>query len=127
MESDRRFIIDTHIFVWWMEKDNRLRKNIENIIADPQNFIFLSTVCVWELVTKKKIGRLRLPKDWKETVNSGRFEILPINLEHVLALETLPLYHKDPFDRMLIAQAQVENCRLITVDPKIKKYKVRTL
>lgn len=127
MESDRRFIIDTHIFVWWMKKDNKLRKNIENIITDPQNFIFLSTICVWEMVIKKKIRRLRLPKDWKETVNSGRFEILPINLEHVLALETLPLYHKDPFDRMLIAQAQVENCTLITVDPRIKRYKISTL
>lgn len=126
MANNKKFLLDTQIFIWWM-KDENLRKNITNILSDPVNIIYLSTVSVWEMIIKKKIGKLRLPKDWKITIQDGRFEILPINLEHVLAVESLPLHHKDPFDRMLIAQSKVENFTMITSDSKMNKYNIRVI
>ena len=80
-----------------------------------------------QIVVKKKIGKLRPPRGWKEDVKASGFEILPISLEHIYPLENLPLYHKDPFDRMLVAQAKVEDLTLITNDKKIWKYKIDVL
>lgn len=124
MAKSDRFLLDTQIFIWWMEDQKRLKENIKSVLTDSTNTIFLSVTSVWEMVIKLKIGKLKLPKNWKQTIRNGRFEILPVNLEHTLALEELPLHHKDPFDRMLIAQANVEGCTFITVDQKIQKYKI---
>ncbi|KKQ85568.1 MAG: PilT protein domain protein [Candidatus Woesebacteria bacterium GW2011_GWB1_38_8] len=119
-----KYLIDTQVFIWWMEESGRLKKGIKDILLNPQEIIILSAASVWEMVIKIKIGRLKLPHDWKDTLHKSRLEILPINLQHIYAVETLPLYHKDPFDRILIAQAKVEGCTLITEDPKIKRYKI---
>ncbi len=124
MAKSDKFLLDTQIFIWWMEDKKRLKENIKNILSDSSNSVFLSVTSVWEMAIKLKLGKLKLPKDWKQTIKNCRFEILPVNFEHALALEELPLHHKDPFDRMLIAQAKVENCTLITVDQKIQKYKI---
>lgn len=126
MANNKKFLLDTQIFIWWM-KDEKLTENITNILSDPTNIIYLSTVSVWEMIIKEKIGKLKLPKNWKITIKDGRFEILPISLEHVLVVETLPLHHKDPFDRMLIAQSQTENLTLITSDLKMNKYKIQII
>lgn len=126
MVNNTKFLLDTQIFIWWM-KDEKLQENVKNIISNPANTIYLSTVSVWEMIIKKKIGKLKLPKNWKITIEDGKFEILPINLEHALTVETLFLHHKDPFDRMLIAQAKVENLIMITSDPKMSKYKIRVI
>lgn len=126
MARNKSFLLDTHIFIWWMEKNKKLSKDVKSIIENPENQIFLSTVSVWEMIIKKSAGKLKLPHNWKTTLKNSRFDILEVSLEHVYLLESLPLLHKDPFDRMLIAQAQAENCILITDDSKIKKYKVDT-
>lgn len=126
MVNNKNFLLDTQIFIWWM-KDEKLKEDVTNILSDPANTIYLSTVSVWEMIIKKKIGKLKLPKDWKTTIKDGRFEVLSINFEHALAVETLPPHHKDPFDRMLIAQSKVEDLILITSDPKMSKYKIRVI
>lgn len=127
MAKNKCFLLDTHVFIQWMIKDHRLKKEVVMILRDPQFQIYLSISSVWEMVIKKKIEKLKLPHDWKETIKDSMFEILPIRLEHAFALETLPLYHKDPFDRMLIAQAQIEGATFITGDEKIWKYDVEVL
>lgn len=124
MVRNKCFLLDTQIFIWWMMRENRLKKEVETILKDPQSCIFLSIASVWEIIIKKKIGKLRVPHNWKETLRDSQFEILSINLDHIFKLETLPLYHHDPFDRVLIAQAQVEEATIITADEKIGKYKV---
>jgi len=107
-----------------MEKNPRLRKNIRDIISDVNSEIHFSTVNVWELVIKKQVRGLKLPRNWKKDLRKIGFTHLPITLEHVYSLETLSLIHGDPFDRLLIAQARAEKLKLVTADPKIWKYKV---
>lgn len=127
MEKNLKYLLDTQIFVRWMEGGKRLTKEIKTILENPRSVVYLSVASVWEMVIKKKLGKLRLPRNWKETLKDSRFEILPITLDHTYSIESLPLIHRDPFDRMLIAQALVEKATLITGDSKIKKYKVPIL
>lgn len=122
-----KYLLDTQIFVLWMQGSKRLKEEIREILKSPQNTVYLSVASVWEMVIKKKLGKLRLPRDWKETLKESRFEILSIILEHAYAVESLPLLHRDPFDRMLIAQAITEKATLITGDSKMKKYKANIL
>ena len=122
-----KYLVDTHIFIWWMKQDKRIKKEIKSILQDPQNYIYLSIATVWEIVVKKKIGKLKVPHDWKVTLKESNFLLLPISLEHVYKLENLPLHHRDPFDRMLVSQAIVENATLITGDNKLWQYDVALL
>jgi len=124
MVRNNRFLVDTNVFIWWMEKKKPLGKDISHIISDPNNYIFLSLASIWEMSIKEKIKKLKLPKDWKKDIQSGTFEILPISIDHIFGLDYLPLLHKDPFDRILVAQANIEGLTLITSDPKIWKYNV---
>ena len=122
-----KYLVDTHIFICWMKQDKRIKKEIKSILQDPQNYIYLSIATVWEIVVKKKIGKLKVPHDWKVTLKESNFLLLPISLEHVYKLENLPLHHRDPFDRMLVSQAIVENATLITGDNKLWQYDVALL
>lgn len=125
--ENKRFLLDTQIFIWWMKQDKRIKKEISSILKDPQNQIFLSVATVLEIVIKKTTGKLKVPHDWKQTLKKSNFLLLPISLEQAYKLEDLPLHHRDPFDRMLIAQAKSENATLITGDEKIWKYEVALL
>ncbi len=120
-------LIDTQIFIWWMEKNNRLSAKIKFILEDPQEQIFLSLVSIWEIVIKKSIKKLKTPADVEGGIEKSGLEVMPIDLSHVLHLEYLPLHHKDPFDRLLISQAQVEKVTIITADPLFRRYDVKTL
>lgn len=122
-----RYLIDTHIFILWMEKNKRLSKNIFNLLNNPQNQIFLSVVSVWEIIIKKEKKKLKTPKDVEGGIKASGFIAVKIDLRHVLEVEELPMYHKDPFDRILISQARVENLTLITADKKIWKYDLSLL
>lgn len=127
MASSNGYLLDTHIFIWWMDKNSRRLGNLAKILSDPKNTIFLSVVSVWEMIVKQSKGSLKLPKDIKSGIKASGFTILPISDSHVFELENLPLHHQDPFDRMLIAQAAIENLTLITLDKKIDKYGADTL
>lgn len=127
MAKSEVFLLDTQIFIWWMEKSDRLSKSIINLLRNPQNKIFLSVASVWEMVIKKAKQKLKLPKDIETGIKASGFEILSIEITHVLGIEKLPAFHQDPFDRMLISQSQIEKLRLISSDKKIWKYDVATL
>lgn len=120
------FLLDTHIFIWWMENDKKLSKEIISILSEPNDQVFLSVVSVWEIIIKQAKKRLKVPDDIEGGIHDSGFKLIPITLRHVLAVKKLPFYHKDPFDRMLIAQAKAENLNLITTDQKIKKYDILT-
>ena len=123
-----KYLLDTHVFLWSLNNDRRLKNSLREILINPGNEIYLSIVSAWELGIKLKTNPgFKLNTSIRETFEISGFEILPITFEHVLPEYKLPLYHKDPFDRMLICQAKAESFTLITHDPKIWKYKVKLL
>lgn len=122
-----RFLLDTHILLWWLGDDQRLSVEVREIIGNPENFIFVSAATVWEMSIKKSLGKLSVPSDLLEKLKENNFEVLNITAVHGLKVEDLPHHHKDPFDRMLIAQTLVEGLTLISGDTKFKLYDVPLL
>jgi PIN domain nuclease of toxin-antitoxin system len=116
-------LLDTHILLWWLANDEKLPSRAGELLADPSQMIFVSAASLWE--TAIKIGAKKLKVDLDEfeqgIVHSG-FQILPVTARHALATARLPRHHADPFDRMLIAQAQVEPLRLLTHDAVLTRY-----
>ena len=127
MSNLQGYLLDTHIFLWSLDETKRLTKEVAKILKDPRNRIFVSVATAWEISIKQKKGKLPLKTTLEECFRKSNFEILEIKLPHILQLENLPFYHKDPFDRMLVAQAIVEKLMIITQDEKIKKYDVSVL
>ena len=119
------YLLDTHIFLWWLNDDKNLKKSLRNIISDPKNRIYVSVINGWEISIKNKLGKLPLKTTLKECFEVSGFEVLSIGLNHILTLDKLPLIHNDPFDRLLIAQAMTENLILLTDDRKMEKYEVK--
>jgi PIN domain nuclease of toxin-antitoxin system len=124
-----RALLDTHAFLWWINDDARLSDRCRAIISSGVNEILFSAVSAWEIAVKAGIGRLTIPGDLETytlaQVSRNRFEVLSISLSHALRASCLPPHHKDPFDRMLIAQAQVERVTILTGDAQIARYPIR--
>ena len=124
-------LLDTHAFLWADGEPAKLSATAKAACEDPAHVLLLSVVSVWEMQLKIILGKLavRAPlrqiiQDW---IRQSRLEILPLNLEHVLHLDSLPAHHKDPFDRLLIAQAQVEGCDIVSQDRAISRYPVKII
>jgi PIN domain nuclease of toxin-antitoxin system len=117
-----KYLLDTSILIWWLTGDNRLKTETRGIISSSSYVKYVSVISVWEIIIKSQAKKLKLVVPLKKVLDDFGFEILNINLDHVLKMDALPLIHKDPFDRMLIAQSMVENCKLLTSDKKVLKY-----
>lgn len=118
-------LLDTHAFLWAIDNNPDLSQEAREAIVDGNNIVFVSAATAWEISIKKAIGKLKIPnEDYLQELKLHRFTPLAITTEHALAVENLPPHHKDPFDRMLVAQAQIEKLRLVTRDPRIKAYAV---
>lgn len=126
-----RYLLDTHTFLWWNMDDPQLSTIAKAIIADGNNEIFLSAATAWEIAIKTARGRPTLPEDPTRYVsnrlNLHAFQALPIQIHHAVYVYKLPMHHADPFDRLLIAQSQLESMPLITVDADICKYEVEVI
>ena len=126
-----KLLFDTHAFMWWDSDPSLLSRRVLALCQDPENDLLLSVVSVWEMQIKAQLGKLKLDLPLDELVENQQringIQVLPVKLEHVLALDELPFHHKDPFDRMLIAQAQVERLTLVTGDLRLKAYPVKIL
>jgi PIN domain nuclease of toxin-antitoxin system len=120
-------LIDAHVLCWWIGDLPELADDARSAIADPANIVSVSTASVWELAIKRAAGRLEFDGDFREELETNRFDILPIGLDHALAAATLPPHHNDPFDRMLVAQAQIERLTIVTRDRRIPQYGVQVL
>ncbi len=121
-------LLDTHVFLWAVDNNPNLSPVAREAIVDGHNIVYVSAATAWEISIKRAIGKLKVPEsDYLEELRLHRFMPLSITTEHALALENLPPHHKDPFDRMLIAQAQEENLALVTRDPRLKAYDVRII
>lgn len=121
-------LLDTHTFLWWNLDAPQLSPTAREFIADGRNQIYLSAVTAWEIAIKFAKGRLVLPElpDVYVTnrINEDNFNVLPIQVSHALLVAQLPDIHQDPFDRLLIAQSQIEKLPLLTVDSFIQQYQV---
>lgn len=124
-----KLLFDTHAFIWWDGAPANLSTHVLALCQDPANTLLLSVVSVWEMQIKLHLGKLKLSLPLAEIIEGQRrtnnIEVLPIALDHVLALDTLPDHHKDPFDRLLIAQAIVEGATLMSNDPILRKYSAK--
>jgi PIN domain nuclease of toxin-antitoxin system len=117
-----RLLIDSHTFLWWSEPSPHLSLTARGAIADPTNEVLISAAAVWELTIKVSSGRLSLPEDLETMVASQRFAILSITFPHLTRLAGLPRLHRDPFDRMMIAQALAEGIPIATSDRVFASY-----
>jgi PIN domain nuclease of toxin-antitoxin system len=117
-----KFLLDTHLLLWWLSNSPLLPEQARRLIADPDNTIFVSAVSLWEVWLKTSVGKLRVPSGFARKLAAEPFEDLPLRAEHTPAVATLEWHHRDPFDRMLIAQAKCENLVLLTGDSALGAY-----
>ena len=123
-------LLDTHVLLWWIDGGKKLGPRAKAAMFRPGVSAWISAASAWELAIKLSAGRLKLGKPPEATVSAlleGGFHGLPISLRHALAVRSLPSHHADPFDRMLVAQAQCEDLTIVTADRAIEHYDVRTL
>lgn len=120
-------LLDTHVLLWVLTNDPTLADAGRQSIVDGSNRVFVSAVTAWEITIKKALGKLRAPDDLLAQLTERRFTGLDVTIAHALAVGRLPDHHTDPFDRLLIAQAQTDRLTLVTRDPNIARYDVETL
>jgi PIN domain nuclease of toxin-antitoxin system len=126
-----RSLLDTQVFLWWNMDDPRLSQTARELIADGHNELYLSAASAWEIALKAARGSLSLPEPPEQYVPSRmrfhRILALPIQLRHALHVYELPSIHRDPFDRLLIAQSRLEDLPILTIDPEISRYDVSVI
>lgn len=115
-------LLDTHTLLWWLAGAVELPKKARELVSDPGNLVFVSAASVWEIRIKQALGKVTVPPSFKEALAAEAFERLPIRIEHAHAVHELPPLHKDPFDRMLVAQAVCEELNLLTHDRQLQRY-----
>lgn len=119
-----KLILDTHAALWWLSDDDRIGSEAARQLTDDTNQVLLSAAVVWEVAIKRSLGKLHAPDDLVSTLLSAGAQRLPVTLDHAGAVETLPWHHRDPFDRLLIAQALSEGATLISRDERFRSYGV---
>jgi len=126
-----KLLLDTHIFLWLNFKPEKLSDNIRNVCSDSANQLYLSMVSPWEIQIKQQLGKLKFQSPLSKLINvqieQNDLNLLSIQLKHICALGDLPHIHKDPFDRLLIAQSHVESMRLVSTDKKFQQYSVEVI
>lgn len=119
-----RLLLDTHALLWWLSDDARLARPARAAIADAANDVYVSAATAWELAIKAPLGKVSMPDDLGEQLSANALLPLPVQVRHALAVRYLPDHHRDPFDRLLVAQAQIEGLTLVTADQSILRYDV---
>jgi PIN domain nuclease of toxin-antitoxin system len=117
-----RLLLDTHIVLWWLNDDPLLSQSATPLIRESESIIFVSAVSLWEIWLKQSLGKLELPEEFEDVLAAESFESLPLTAAHAREVARLPWHHRDPFDRMLVAQAWVENLTLLTADSVLAAY-----
>lgn len=126
-----RFLLDTHVFLWWILDDARLSSRVHGLIETGSNEILFSAASAWEIAIKAQLGKIMLPGKpdtfVSEQLNKNRFTALPVNVSHALRTYELPQLHRDPFDRLLVAQSLLEKLPILTSDSLIRQYSVEAV
>lgn len=119
-----KLLLDTHAALWWLAGDDRFGAEAERQLGDDTNRILLSAAVVWEVTIKRSLGKLQAPADLASTLLSAGAQPLAITLDHAAGVEALPWHHRDPFDRLLIAQAFTEGAAIVSQDDRMHPYGV---
>ena len=127
MKNNMQYLLDTHVLLWWLTEPEKIKNKAQEIIKNRSNHIFVSSVSLWEMAIKKSIGKLTLPHNLLEAIATENFKLLPIMPNESLGVADLPFLHSDPFDRLLIIQAKLNDLVIITNDSKIVEYPVVTI
>jgi PIN domain nuclease of toxin-antitoxin system len=126
-----KVLLDTHALLWAFQDHDKLSQKAKDVFLNPDNALFLSMASYWEICLKQSVGKLELAKNWRETIerelSENSIAWLKIEKVHCEGLLKLPWQHRDPFDRLLIVQAQLEGMTILTVDENIQSYKVKTI
>jgi PIN domain nuclease of toxin-antitoxin system len=125
-----KLLLDTHAFIWWDSKPELLSRRVLTALEDVANDLLISAASLWEIQIKHQAGKMNLNMPLAEIISKHQADetvILPITHVHVLALEDLPNHHKDPFDRILVAQAIVEDATIISKDPLLSQYPIKVI
>lgn len=122
-----RLLLDTHVLLWWLADDPNLGEEARAGISDPDSTVYVSAATVWEISIKRALGKLEAPSDLLRQIGLSRFESLSMKASHAHTAGALPRHHDDPFDRMLVAQAMIEDLTLLTRDPRMGLYGVGVL
>lgn len=122
-----RLLLDTHILLWWLSDQERLSERAAKAIADGKSDVVVSVATLWELSIKQSAGKLRIQGELREHLAMQAFSELSVCSNHAYAVRDLPLHHRDPFDRLLVAQAQCEGLTLVTADRQLAAYDVTIL
>ncbi len=122
-----RLLLDTNVLLWWLAGSRRLPRSIVSEIEDPENEVAVSAVSAWEISIKRQLGKLAFDDDLPERLRRHDVAPLPVSADHAWLAGDLPLHHRDPFDRMLVAQAQLEGFTIATGDPQFARYAVPVL
>ena len=119
-----KLLLDTQVLLWWLDANPTLSEKANSTIADGKNLVLISAAVIWEIRIKQSLGKLEIPSNFRQVLDQQPFEMLAITAEHAHAVGDLPPIHRDPFDRMLIAQAKLEGFAIVTRDTIIQQYKV---
>ena len=119
-----KILLDTHILLWWLDDAVKLSSKSRSLISDTNHIAFVSAATIWEISIKCAIGKLSVPGDMKQALQANGFEVISITFEHAERAGKLPRHHDDPFDRMLIAQSEIENFTLLSHDKRFKQYAI---
>lgn len=119
-------LLDTHVVIWWLADDPTLSDELKERL-DHEPDVYVSAASVWEAAIKASIGKLKEPADLPERIRDSGFRELPVSSDHAIVAGRLPPIHRDPFDRILVAQARCENLTLVSRDPEVRKYDVSVL
>ncbi len=120
-------LVDTHVFLWFILDDPKLPTKAKELLVDPDHDRYLGIASVWEVAIKHGLSKLELKdglQGFIDDIGRANFQLLTIGFPHIISLSTLPLHHRDPFDRMLIAQAKAEGMHILTADPNFRAYEV---
>ena len=119
-----KLLLDTHAALWWLADDDRIGEEVIRHLTDDTNQVLISAVVVWEVAIKRSLGKLDAPEDLAPTLLGAGAQPLPVTLDHAAAVEKLPWRHRDPFDRMLVAQALTEDAAIVSGDEPLSEYGV---
>jgi PIN domain nuclease of toxin-antitoxin system len=119
-----KLLLDTHAALWWLADDARLGSDAERELNDETNRVLLSAAVIWEVAIKRSLGKLQAPRELAATLVGAGARPLPITLDHAGAVESLPWHHRDPFDRVLVAQALTEGAAIVSHDGRLRQYGV---
>jgi len=121
------YLLDTHALLYWLVDPAQLDPGARRVIADGGSVVYVSAGAIWEMAIKKRLGRLDFPTNLDEVLRNDHIEVLAITLPHALAVSDLPMHHEDPFDRLMIAQARIEDLVLVSRDSRMAQYDVRVV